>query len=426
MNRIKSKLKKYTASDYFIVLLFDVFAKILMVAATIFIIRILTTKEYAIYIKFQSISSIMFSILGGGLAIAFVRFATEKISRGNHNIYGLFISCNLLIVGLTILLFSLFPLLNNVYGVATYTSCLALAYGGLLSLNKMNESYFQTKEQFRKSGVASNIKNVTLCISVVFVYLALRSISAEHIMLVTLFSSLVAFGIGFIWIRKNSSAHKSESEMSQGILFELIRESGWLIVYFVLVSLFDQGCIIIMSNIASDMDVAVYGVAAKYYMLMLTFLTSISTVLRIKTSKKEIVDDPNARIEFTKNWIKKVWKLAAGVCLLAILSAKFIFPILNGPDYNAAIPVFKILTVGVFISYIFAPNVSVMMAAKLHKLLCVLALISFGINCIICYALIPIWGAKAAAIAVVMSNAVLNGSSTFIILKSKHKPVSLK
>ena len=43
-------------------------------------------------------------------------------------------------------------------------------------------------------------------------------------------------------------------------------------LYSFLCCAFDQGCVAIMSVIANDAVIADYGVASKYYALMLTFL----------------------------------------------------------------------------------------------------------------------------------------------------------
>lgn len=405
-------------SAYLIVLIFDIISKLLVAVATIAFIRILSVEEYAIYTKFYAISTLSTTIIGTGLALAYVRFAAEKVSRGEKNSFGLFKLCSLLVCLVTIASFISIPIINKSFNTTTFVSIMSLIYGGVLALNKMNQSYFQVDERFSTSGVITNIKNITLCLGVAILPVIYSTVTNSQAIYTTIISAIIAYFIGYLYIYKRNSPEPLNRQTH--LLRSLLKESWWLIIYSLLVCLFDQGCVIIMSHIATNEDIAIYGVASKYYLLMLTFLSSLITVLRIRTSNQSMVDSKDNRKAFVKNWIKRVWLIAGAVCLCTILASRPVLTFLNGSEYSGAVPVFNILVVGVFISYIFAPNVAVMMSAKRYKELCALALISFIINCVICVTLIPKCGAIGAAIAVVTSNAFLNIISTLIIYNDKY------
>lgn len=410
-------LQNRKGGAYIIVLIFDIISKLLMAVATIVIVRLLSIDEYAIYTKFHSISVLSTTIIGTGLALAYVRFAAEKVSRGQDNSFGLFKLCSLLVCLATIISFIAIPIINKSFNTTFFISIISLIYGGVLALNKMNQSYFQVDERFSTSGIITNIKNITLCLGVAVLPIFFSNITATQTIYATIISAIIAYLIGYIYISKNSTTQTFSSDKS--LLRALFKESWWLIIYSLLVCLFDQGCVIIMSHIASIEDIAIYGVASKYYALMLTFLSSLMTVLRIRTSNQSMVDSKDNRKAFVINWIKRVWWIAGAVCLCTILVSRPVLTLLNGNEYIDAVPVFNILVIGVFIGYIFAPNVAVMMSAKRYKELCALALISFIINCVICVTLIPKCGAIGAAVAVVISNAFLNIVSTLIIYYDK-------
>ena len=405
-------LQNRKGGAYIIVLIFDIISKLLMAVATIVIVRLLSIDEYAIYTKFHSISVLSTTIIGTGLALAYVRFAAEKVSRGQDNSFGLFKLCSLLVCLATIISFIAIPIINKSFNTTFFISIISLIYGGVLALNKMNQSYFQVDERFSTSGIITNIKNITLCLGVAVLPIFFSNITATQTIYATIISAIIAYLIGYIYISKNSTTQTFSSDKS--LLRALFKESWWLIIYSLLVCLFDQGCVIIMSHIASIEDIAIYGVASKYYALMLTFLSSLITVLRIRTSNQSMVDSKDNRKAFVLNWIKRVWWIAGAVCLCTILVSRPVLTLLNGNEYIDAVPVFNILVIGVFIGYIFAPNVAVMMSAKRYKELCALALISFIINCVICVTLIPKCGAIGAAVAVVNSNAFMNIVSTLI------------
>lgn len=415
---MKDRLLQYMKNGYVVVIFFDIVAKVLMAVVTIFIIRVLSTEDYATYTIFQSISSLVLSIIGTGLTVAYVRFAAERISRGESNSLGLYNLCCILMAIVGLLALILINPLKQLYSAGATTVVLSVLYGIILSLNKMSQSYFQSEEVYKKSGLVNNFKNIALCIGVIGVYLIYKKMGDYQVMLLTLISALLAYVLSYFWILK-SKRTKERDKVSFDIFKQLLQESGVLVVYFFLVALFDQISVIAMTKMSSDMVIASYGVASKYYMLMLSLLTSLGTVLRVKTSNKDMIDYPEKRKEFVKDWIRKVWLVAGLVCVLAIGLAGVVLPFLNGDSYPESIAAFRILMVGVFISYVFAPNVSVMMSSKKYWLLCLLAFASALVSVALCVLLIPYMGASGAAIATVASNAVLNVSCSLIILFGK-------
>ncbi len=412
------KLQNKKGGAYIIVFLFDMIAKLLMAVATVITIRILSVEEYAIYTKFNSISLLSSSIIGLGLTMAYVRFAAELVSRGKANSVRLFQLCSLFILVLSIASFAFIPISNKIFSTTTSVSLMALIYGGLLSLNKMNQSFFQVDERFSISGIITNIKNIALCVIIAALPILFKDVTDNQAIIATIISVVIAYFIGYYYISRRRSPQEDEA-IDTRLFVRLLKECWWLIVYYLLICLFDQGCVIIMSHISTDTDIAVYGIASKYYMLMLTFLTSLMTVLRIRTSHQTMIDSKDHRREFTINWIKRIWWVAGSICLAVAIVSKPLLNFLNGDSYGEVVPTFNILVIGVFISYLFAPNVSVMMSGKRYKELCVLALLSFAINCLLCFVLIPHYGAIGAAIAVVVSNAALNIISTLIIFFDK-------
>lgn len=421
MKRLLDRIKNVKSSAYFIVFGFDIISKIINAMTILFVIRILTTEEYAVYTKFTSISTLFYSIIGTGLSVAFVRFAAEKISRGDRRIKGLYLTCACFAILLTIISLLLTKVVEIGYNVPAIVAILSVMYGGLLSLNGINDSFFQAEEQYSKSGVLTNIKYIILFISVFAVYFTLKELNSANVIIITLLTSIIALVIGFLWCIKAFSVSGENATVSILALKELLKESGWLILYCIFLTLFDQIGFIIMSSVSTDMDISVYGIALKYYSIMLMLLQSLKTVIRIKTSKKEFVDNANTRSSFSINWLKKSWKLSVALFVVAQITVGFIFPVLNGSGYDAAIPVFRILLIGVSISYIFAPNVGIMMAAKRHKLLCLIAFCCFSISCVLCFTLIPTIGAIGASISTVVSNAILNITCSLIIIYSgKH------
>jgi O-antigen/teichoic acid export membrane protein len=294
---------------------------------------------------------------------------------------------------------------------------LALIYGGVQSQNKLAQSYFQSKSEFRKSGIVNNFKNVSLLVFILAVFVIFHKTSDTAAAVVTTISSTVAFVACVVLIWKDNKS--TSLNISLKLLKSLLSESKWLILYFIFQSLFSSVCLVILNQFGTPYDVASFGVANKYYNLLLMFLTSLQTVLRVKTSQKDMVDSANRRKEFSVNWVKRLLPVILAVVVIAAICSGFVLPLLNGEGYDDAVDVFRILLIAVFFGYLFSPNTAVLIAAKKHKTLLLLAIISCVTGGLMCFLLLPVIGVKAAAISIVVSNLILNGTGYIIILRQK-------
>ena len=181
------------------------------------------------------------------------------------------------------------------------------------------------------------------------------------------------------------------------------------------ISAFNQVDVMMLKIFTNDTAVANYGVAFKYYTLVISLLPAIQVVLRVNSSGSEM-KDPKYRKNKVIQWTKKITPIAMLLMLVGIVGAKFLFPIINGKQYDSAIYAFDVLMLGAALSYITAPNVSIMVGARKQKVLFVLSAISFVTNVVGNYIFIPSGGIIAAATATIVAHFILNGGSTLYLL----------
>ena len=93
---------------------------------------------------------------------------------------------------------------------------------------------------------------------------------------------------------------------------------------------FNQVDVSMLTAFRMTEQVAEYGVALKYYNIILVLLPSIKTVLRVRMSKAEMTTSVVRQREFALRWMRKATvPFLIGVGLLCV-GAQFLFPILNG------------------------------------------------------------------------------------------------
>jgi O-antigen/teichoic acid export membrane protein len=416
---MKIKIQSRLLANIFTVFSFDMLAKCIVAVTTVLLIRILNTNDYAAFTLFNSISSFISGVIATGICISYVRFESENSSRllpKNDNLFKfnflLITSIHLLLMLFLLAVYVFYENEKLFYDVGMFFWGIFYAY--TLALQRLNESYYQAREKFQKAGLILNIKNFVLLL-LIGTLMMLRKFSLIYIVVsITSISFLVSLYITTI-IFRNISINKINS----CLIIEYLSASGWLILYYLLLSLFNQMDVFMISHFLGKLALSNYGVANKYYNLLLSLLPSIFAVLRVRTAKADMVDDLNKQREFAYKWIKTVVPYVVVLVVGAIIVSRFIFPILNGDKYNDAIVTFHIFCLGAGCSYIFAPNVSVLMSMKRNKTLCFLGFIACIFNYIGNYILIPIYGINAAAATTILAHMIINIFSTLILFNIK-------
>lgn len=418
MNNIE-KLKRKIPMDYATVFIYDSVSRIFMLAVTIILIRGMTELDYADYVKFSSVSNLILGMVGGSISLVYIKFATESRSRNIDNSKTIYLTSTLLIVFVSILVFPFINILVSIYDSNYNIVIFSVFFGLLLSLLNLNQAFYQSKENYRKAGYFNNYKNIVFLVFLLCLLLIGGSLEVKYIIAISFLSVLLAFYISF------KNINSEISIFSKGLNFNfkeidnltIIKESFWILIYMFILNIFNQLDIIMISSLSNAKDLAQYGVAFKYYSLLLTLLPSIKAVLRVKTSKKDFLDQKNIRRTATIEWLKKSSYIVIPIFVVIIFTSDYFMHLINGEKYDESIMTFKILAIGVAFSYIFATSVNMMISARKYYSLISLSVIALCFNYSFNLLLIPLYGIEGAAITTIVSHMIINIGSTFLIIK---------
>ncbi|WP_162288273.1 polysaccharide biosynthesis C-terminal domain-containing protein [Exiguobacterium sp. N4-1P] len=418
MNNIE-KLKRKIPMDYATVFIYDSVSRIFMLAVTIILIRGMTELDYADYVKFSSVSNLILGMVGGSISLVYIKFATESRSRNIDNSKTIYLTSTLLIVFVSILVFPFINILVSIYDSNYNIVIFSVFFGLLLSLLNLNQAFYQSKENYRKAGYFNNYKNIVFLVFLLCLLLIGGSLEVKYIIAISFLSVLLAFYISF------KNINSEISIFSKGLNFNfkeidnltIIKESFWILIYMFILNIFNQLDIIMISSLSNAKDLAQYGVAFKYYSLLLTLLPSIKAVLRVKTSKKDFLDQKNIRRTATIEWLKKSSYIVIPIFVVIIFTSDYFMHLINGEKYDESIMTFKILAIGVAFSYIFATSVNMMISARKYYSLISLSVIALCFNYSFNLLLIPLYGIEGAAITTIISHIIINIGSTFLIIK---------
>ena len=183
-----------------------------------------------------------------------------------------------------------------------------------------------------------------------------------------------------------------------------LNASGWLIAYFVTLAGFSQMDKLMLLRFASASELANYGVAFQYYSFALLLLGSILTVLTPKFSRIEM-QDPIRHRQFLLKWLQYSAWIGLPV-ILFIVFGKPIFIFLNGIQYEHSFGILAILSVGVWLSLMLSPLVTILISRKEFRFLFLLAANAFLISLVLFYIGVRNWGGLGAAVVVILVNNV--------------------
>lgn len=405
--------------NYLTVFSFDMICKIVAGVNAMILIRFLSTEEYADYTTFLSLASLISSMIGSGVTTAYLRLSVKNRSKGCKNDGAIFRMSIMMIVVAICVVLPFTPAVRMLYKTKLSIVVLALLEAFVLSITQLIIYLFQARENYKTAGKISNIRNVLVFVGLIL----LLFLSKLHTRITMVFVVLIAAGL-FSLIVASFTIHKLDDfSFSQkgrrNDFVALFFEIKWLILYFSLLAMNNAVDVLMLKRFSNSVQVANYGVAFKYYSLVLAFLPSLMAILRVKTSKSDFEASAEERKKYLQRWIKAFSKFTTIIAVGIVVVAFFMWELINGANYKSAYPCFFVFVIGASISYIFSPAVNFVLTGLHHKKLVLLACIALIVNATLNYIFVATYGAIIVTVTTVVSQAIINVGSTVIIFREK-------
>ena len=379
----------------------------------IVLVRSLNTQDYAAFIAFYTIMFLIPGLIGGGINLALIRFASERLSRSGSRSMTLYLLSFLFQVLLFFVVGILLIVLKEqftklLFGDQAFNSALILGlFGGFgYLILKAGISVYQAEEKFITTIVLNlllqAVKFITLLCLLAFNLLYYTTAAVAIVVTQLVFAALVCC---HIFKNHNPVAvFRSFSSCREDIKV-FMSSTVWLIAYIFTLTAFQRLDVFMLSHFSSAEELAVYGVSFQYYALALMALGAVHSVLLPKFSKVEM-QDPSAQTRFVSRWLRiSVWLLFP--IMLVNLFGKPIFLWVNGEVYERSFEIFTVFSLGIWLSLMFSPLVNILMARSDFLFLFFTAILALALNMVGNYFFIPLWGGYAAAWVTVLSHALI-------------------
>jgi O-antigen/teichoic acid export membrane protein len=386
----------------------DVVSKLFAVLSTIILIRGLDQEDYGLYTNFTAVMSFIATTIGYGMNISAARYSTAYLAihrKHPETIYPLNFGIQILLyipVG-ALSLFYPSKISHIFFGTEVYS--MAITLGGAASIGliiiQLASSIFQSSQDFRNYVLLLMLRQLVILCAVIL--LSIFNYSNFIGISVAICCIQIMFGAAVLLYLKDWLCVGS---VELQVMTDLWKSGGMLTLYFFLLSLFGQLDIFMLSRFRTPDEIAVYGVAYRYYSLALMALSSIHVVLLPKFSTPEFAD-PQKQREFRFKWLRFSSLSIVPIFILGLFSEP-VFATLNGAKYFASIPLFKVFCIGMFISLVFSPLVNILIANNNHRFLVALSCGVLLLNFVGHYYFTAKYGVMAASVVTVVSSAIMN------------------
>jgi len=403
----------------------DILSTFIGALTALLIIRGLAVNEYASYTAFYSITTLTPLLIGCGINFALVRFSAEYISKtGKKPLELYFINFILqfvlyLIVVIFVLAFS-DRVTNILFGQKAFDDALryGLIAGAGTLITQAGRGVYNAEEKFGNYIRALWLRQLLIFL-IILTFFLLNRLTFQHTARIIMFAELTVAGIIFYHISREARAYRSILELKKvsGAIKEFISSTKWLIAYFSIVTAFQKFDVFMLSHFSTEVELANYGVAFRYYSLAMIVLVSLNAVMLPKFSKPDMKDLDRQR-EFTSKWLKvTVWLFIP--FFIFYMFGKPLFLLISGAQYDKAFYMFIVLLFGFWLNMMFSPMVHVVMARKAYKFLFFLGLTAFLWSLAGNYGFVPRWGGIGAACVTVIAYNLIHVTAFFRVIFSE-------
>jgi O-antigen/teichoic acid export membrane protein len=353
----------------------DVVGRVLNALTTILLLRTLPVSDFAFIVLFLALGLFLGTAAGGGMRLRYVREEAERVSRGLHE-PGSFATAlaggTLVICGITAVGFAGATVIGLSGGTPNLAIFAVLVAGFAVgdAATQLVTNHYQAHLAFVKAGLVGVVRGLVLLPTGLAATAGLLRSGIATATAMTI--AMLAFGIVVAWpLAAPGSRRILKSRFGLG------SESGWLTVFHLAGSGLSYVDVFVIAAILNPVDVATFGAAQRYYNLVLGGVHPIMAVLRVRTSQRDLVQSLQAQREMMVSWVRRAAIPVAALLAAAAALAPYLIPLIDRGRYPLSIPLFQLMLVGAFATYLSLPGENLLMSQRRYRTLALTIVIAF-------------------------------------------------
>ncbi len=373
---------------------FEVLSKSLLGVVGIALIRLLPQEEYASFTYALACAA----FASQALAFAFNRiYVVSQTAVTRERIDGMMSAQFMLVFAFALLLLPAASALGILYlpvVLLVLTSAIA----------DFTKTIYQRDQQFFRLSLVELGRSVLYLTGVTALFVASNgTLRARWVLSAQILAMLTATLV--TWHVERRSAPRFSPGAGGRVLREMVTgASRFLLLYFLLLSMFAQLETFILERLSTTVALASYGAASRYYGLLSLALGAVHTVLlpRVHEARQTGTLDQVLREQ------RRLLLAVVPLLLLAAAVAGWALPLVDGGKYPDSVAVFRILTASALFSFVLSPYSNVLISAAAYSHLCGLVFVAMIVGALVSVVTIPAHGALGAAFGQTSGFFVLN------------------
>src|SRR2546422_953562 len=375
----------------------DLAGKALLAVMTLLLIRFMAAEQFAQY----TLALALVAVVSQALAATFNRIyivGHRSLNLGSD--FGAFFALQLLtVLAAWVVLLPFRPRPESVLWLA-----LAVTLGTCMV--ELGKTVLQQEHKFLPFSLVELLRaTLVFLTALALVYLLRGRVQAWQILLAqaavmfALFVAIFAQRLRFRDIVAIGRARDLAWRMMRG-------EYRFLFLYFALVALLSQTAVFALKLLSTDLQLAAFGAAFRYYTLLSLALNAVHVVLL------PLVQDSTSQeaLDAVFGQQRKALAVFVPVVVAGTVLAAWILPWIDRGKYPAAVPVFQILSLSAIVSFAFSPHVNLLLRYEEFRFLCRLTLLAIGLHVLLAYVFGERWGAVGAGWSAAAAFGLPNGS----------------
>jgi O-antigen/teichoic acid export membrane protein len=392
------------------VFVFDMVSKVASGFISILLIRFMSSDEYATYTVILSVVAVATGTVASSFnRIYVVGYERLNLKRFSSSFLGV------QILGIMLLAVILLPLehrFRDIYWVALgliLTNCLA----------EYSRTFFQQQLRFLLYSLTDTLR-VFIFASVVLLLLVGTNYQVKAWQVVCIQSGATLLVFIVLFGKRLDIEHLFRFREAFSLGYTVLRTHySYLFGYFFLLAFLSQVDVFMLGIMATPDEVASYGSAFRYYMIILMVLNAFHAVLLPVIQRVNNRSDLDRIYERHFNTLLLIFPIV--VC--GIFASQWIIPVIDKGKYPDAIPIFRILAFSSMLSIAFSPHVNLLMRFEDFKFLLGIVIVGLVLAFSFNLVFIPSLGAIGTAWVTLITFGVVNGSFYFRAKKYRRDSV---
>jgi O-antigen/teichoic acid export membrane protein len=396
---------------------FDALSRICGAGSAVILLRSLRVPDYAYVVVFLAVAQTFSGASTGGIRLGYLRREAERVSRGLETT-SLFLP--VLALGSLFLLVlcaggwsvsQMFGIGPNLETRAAFWSCVFM-YGLGQATTDLVINRHEAQLAFRRAGQVNLARSAVLLASslVIAVTGAWSGLAASLL----LAASLAGFSLiaAYIVLRLELVGGIGRFPLRDGLA-----GSPWLTVYSFASAAYSNADVLVVAALLTKFDTATFGVAQRYYSIVLGAVPALIAVFRVRTSQVDLVDSFAAQRKMVLDWMRRLAPVMTVAALAAATAAPFLLPLIDRGRYPQSIIVFQILLVYAVAVYLILPAPSILMTRRRYALLASLTVATLVVNVAGDILAASAWGVIGVAICASVVNVIGSVITTVAALR---------